>query len=994
MPTRKTSYALIQLAIAAAYVATALLGFQFASINDNVTLIWIPAGLALAVLLHYGYHYWPAIFMGAAIANHLAGSDTVTALGIAVGNTAEALIACWLVDTIFKSRLNNYDHPKQILGLAFAVVCGALLAALNGSALLSIRVFQHWDNFYDTFTVWWLGDVMGMLLIAPTLLIWARSPIHYSTRLLIKNSLLLTMVVLSLLITFTGIIQHMSILVEPGHQNHQYPLAFLPMAALLISAFFGSPRLISLTIISASIVIIFGTSNGHGPFAREDFNESLGLIYLFIAVSSLCTYSISYLVRQRDLAQDNLRIGSDRLDFVMDSTEDGIWDLNIETDELYVSPTFKKMLGFREDETLGFFDLWKKRIHPDDVEHTLKHLGEHLAGRSALFQSEHRLRRKNGDYLWVLGRGKGVKRNASGQALRVVGTCINLAEQKHREAELMLASRLIQSTPEGIMITSPEHVILEVNPAFSATTGYSRDEAIGQNPNILSSGRHDAAFYQKLWAEVDSEGFWQGEIWNRRKNGEIFPEWLHIFSIKSSSGEVVQYAAIFSDFGKNEQLKNKLHNVAYYDTLTGLPNRELLIDRLNVTILQSRKTQQQLAILLIDLDRFKVINETLGHSVGDALLQEVARILNTISTEGDTVARMGGDEFIILMADIEHADAVARVAEKIIENFTRPFLVGEHELHFTCSIGIAIFPQDGNSTEDLIKNADTSMYQAKEIGFNRYRFYHSDMSADFQQRFLLESQLRYAVFRNELFLEYQPQHSLRDGSIVGMEALVRWNHPTQGIIPPFKFISIAEESGLIVPMGNWILKQAIEDTLSIRKQLPEGFRVAVNLSVLQVQQSGFVDFVSNTIKASGLPSHYLELEITESLLMKNIDETLDRLKQLDDAGIKIAIDDFGTGYSSLSYLSKFPISKLKIDKSFIDNICVNEEDAGIASSIIALGHNLHMKVIAEGVEDADQRTFLQNQGCDEVQGYFYSRPLPFEQFIEYLNASTTPQSRA
>ena len=977
-------YSLIFIAIVIAYIISALLGFQFASINNNVTLIWVPAGIALAAILHYGIKYWPAIFIGATIANIISGTETTTALSIAIGNTAEVVAVYWMLTYYFTSCLTcSLEKPRHVIRFVFSVSIGSLIAAVNGATVLATQVFHNWQEFYQTLIIWWIGDAMAMLLITPFILIWLEPIRNISYKQIGKSLLLYSAVILSLLISFGDVIKPPETL---DYISSHYPLAFIPMAALLIIALFSGPRLISLSISSATAIIIISTTSGYGPFVRTSFEESIALLYLFISISTICAFSLSYMVRQRDDAQEELRIGSDRLNFVMQSTEDGVWDWDFSNDEIYISPTLKKMLGYDANDELGSLQDWTSRLHPEDREKTLTLLNEHYDGKTDVFQSEFRFRCKNGEYVWILGRGKNVNRDSNDGSLRIVGTCVNLMVQKKKEAKLELASQVIQHTPEGIMITSADNKIIDVNPAFTKCTGYSLEEVIGQQPSFLSSGRHDQAFYQNMWNELEAKGCWQGEIWNRRKNGEVYPEWMYISAIKGLNDTVLQYAAILSDIGNQQSLKQELHNFAYYDALTNLPNRDLLLDRLNISLQQSSEHNNKLAILLIDLDRFKIINETLGHSIGDALLQEIASILSSVISKGHTLARMGGDEFIILLPEVNAIEEITRLAEDILQQFCEPHTIHGHELHVTCSIGIAVSPDNGNNAEDLIKNADTSMYQAKEKGFNEYSFYHSDMSAEFQEQFILESQLRYAVERNELFLEYQPQHDINTGRIIGMEALVRWQHPEFGVVPPYKFISIAENSGLIISIGEWIINQAIKDTSSIRDYIDDDFRVAINLSVLQLIQSNLLDIINKAFNNTPLSYQQLELEITESILMKNIDDTLAKLNRLSDLGIKIAIDDFGTGYSSLSYLKKFPISKLKIDKSFVDDVCVNNDDAEIASTIIAMGHNLHMKVIAEGVENAEQQEFLLSRGCDEVQGYYYSRPLALENIVQYIKS--------
>lgn len=524
------------------------------------------------------------------------------------------------------------------------------------------------------------------------------------------------------------------------------------------------------------------------------------------------------------------------------------------------------------------------------------------------------------------------------------------------------------------MITDDKLNIIMANPAFVHTTGYSEKEVIGKQPSLLSSGRHDDAFYQNIWKALKATGQWQGEIWNRRKSGDIYPEWLNITVIKDKQGNVINYAGIFSDIASQEHIRNRLHNLAYYDALTKLPNRELFHDRLQNALAQSRRNKHMIGLMFLDLDRFKNINDTLGHRVGDKLLKAVATKLQHCTRDMDTVSRLGGDEFTIILPEISGAEDAAKVAKKIADSFSQLIrLDDDTELFSATSIGISIYPIDGENEEELIKNADTAMYRAKAAG-GGYQFYTTEMSAQFTELMHLESELHKALDNDKLSLAYQPQINLKTGRLVGMEVLARWYHPELGWISPGKFIPIAEETGLIQQLGDWVIRKACWQITQWRDSIGDEWYMAINISAKQVRGKYLQTYIKKILEETNVPGHMLELELTESALMENIDDIQQLIEKAKNDGIHLAIDDFGTGYSSLSYLKRFALDKLKIDQSFVRDIATDKSDASIVKTIINMGHNLGLKVIAEGVETAEQLKFLTENGCDEVQGYYFSPP--------------------
>lgn len=555
-----------------------------------------------------------------------------------------------------------------------------------------------------------------------------------------------------------------------------------------------------------------------------------------------------------------------------------------------------------------------------------------------------------------------------------------------QSAERMTLSikQVIDNMLEGVMITDHEGNILSINSAFSSTTGYSLDDVIGKNPRLLQSGRHTESFYKKMWSSVTKNGYWQGEIWNRKKNGREYIESLAISAIKNSQGLVTHYLGVFSDVTRQKQAEDTIRHMAYFDPLTNLPNRALFRDRLKQAISFANRSKSLLAVLFIDLDRVKVINDTLGHDIGDRLLQGVARRMESCLREIDTIARLGGDEFMVLLPNIQNTDNIIKITEKILESLKPAFHFDGHELYITASIGISVFPNDAMDAASLLKNADTAMYRAKKQGRNLFQIFSKDMGAETVEQLSFENSLRRALEREEFVIHYQPQINLSTGQIVGMEALVRWHHPDKGLIYPQNFIHWAEDTGLIVPIGEWVLRKACHQNKAWHKAGFHHLKVAVNLSAVQFKQKNLLDTVANVLKESGLPAGSLELELTESVVMEHTGAAASVPHELKAMGVRLSIDDFGTGYSSLNYLKKLPVNTLKMDQMFIRDLTVDRHDAAIALAIINMGHGLNLTVVAEGVETESQLQFLKNFQCDGMQGYYYSRPVPADDFEQLL----------
>ena len=721
------------------------------------------------------------------------------------------------------------------------------------------------------------------------------------------------------------------------------------------------------------------THNIEGTFQRRDGSQFTALI----SAQRVTLDDVSTLVvAVRDISelkdiQQRLKLSEDKFAKAFHASPDGLLITRLSDGQLLdVNEGFSRITGYSINEATDSSTLqlgiW---ADPGDRSRMFEHVQQHGSVR---------------DFRAIIRTRNGSLRTCemSVQPIPIEGdTCMltiarDITEREQMQENLKQAATVFESTAEGVMITNLQQRITAVNRAFTTITGYSEAEALGQSPRLLASGNHDSAFYAAMWHNLSASGHWQGEIWNKRKSGELYPEWLTISAVRDSDQQITHFVGVFADISSLKHAQASLDHQAHHDPLTGLPNRMLFEARLRAALEDAHIDKRMGAVLFIDLDRFKHINDSLGHPVGDQLLKSIAERLKAHLRDIDTVARLGGDEFIILLPGLQHDDDAELVAHKLLDCFSLPFQFDEQELFISASIGISRYPDDGDDVATLVKNADAAMYRSKARGRNRVELYTRDLTFQATERMALERELRRAIELEQLQLYYQPKRSLSSNRLIGAEALVRWHHPLFGEIPPDRFIPLAEETGLIIALGDWVLRQACWQMQQWQQQHAPFGPLSVNLTGVQLRQPHLLVRISSLLEDHDLAPELLQLEITESFIMNQAEEALNLLHKLKDLGIQLAIDDFGTGYSSLSYLKRLPVDTLKIDQSFVRGLPNDSNDVAIVRAIIALGRSMQLTVIAEGVETKAQELFLAAEGCEQIQGFVISRAIHADAFAQ------------
>lgn len=678
-------------------------------------------------------------------------------------------------------------------------------------------------------------------------------------------------------------------------------------------------------------------------------------------------------VTEQMVAKNQLQEAERRLKQAQAIAKIGSWHLDMKAASLTWTDETYRIFGLAVGSPVSY-ELFLDRVHPDDRDKVDRAWQAAVSG--APYDIVHRVV-VDGEIKWVNEKAELVF-DATGKLETALGTVQEITERFRTEEALALYANVFEHSGEAIVVTDSDNRIVAVNPAFTQLTGYTLDEVAGKDPSLLSSGRTPPEVYAEMWAALERDGYWQGELWDRSRHGTVYPKWAAISAIRDATGSVSHYVCSFNDITERKAAEKRIHFLAHHDALTGLANRHGFESRLEQALRTAQREQHQLALLFIDLDHFKTINDTLGHPVGDGLLQEAALRLRGCVRASDIVARLGGDEFVVVLTQIATPNDAAAIAEKIRSNLGAPYEVAGQILHCSASLGLGICPADGQDATTLMKNADTALYYAKGQGRNNFQFFTAAMNVTATERLNLESELRAALRRREFELHYQPKVVAISGRVCGVEALVRWRHPGRGLVPPLKFIPVAEESGMIEPLGAWVLEEACRQMAQWRRAGLDHVHMAVNLSARQLRLSGLVDDMRALLAEHALGNGDLELEITESVAMADPDAAIEQLSALRVLGVNLAIDDFGTGYSSLAYLKRLPIQTLKLDRAFVRDIETDHNDAAISTATLALAHSLGLQVVAEGVENDAQRDFLSRNGCDMLQGYLFGKPAPAE----------------
>ncbi len=868
MPS-KYKQVLLWFLLAGIYFIAAKFGLSLAFEQANTSPVWPPTGIAIAVLLLYGRSYWPGIALGAFLVNLDSGLPLPVSLAIGLGNTFEALAACWLL--VRYTNRQPFTSIKNVAFFTLIILVSTMISALFGVASLYISDIIPVESVTLLLSTWWLGDVVGGLVVTPFLVTWINvKPPAWRSLFTFEVILIVLLTTLSIAVVFSSLF---------SFGNEHYPLAFIYLPIAIWIGYRFHRRGATLYIICVSSFAVFGTLNGFGPFVRASENESLLLLQIFMGILMTAALVLVASIEESRLANAALAASKRKLQ-----------------------------------------DL---------------------------------VAQQSGDLL------------AAGEQL-------NLAESVFNESV------------ESIIIADKDAVILRVNPAFCRVTGYRSEQVVGRNPHFLQSGRHDHAFYLEFWKTLQKEDSWKGEIWNRRKNGDVFPAWQTVSAVRDKKGNIIQFISIFSDISEKKMTEDRIYHLAHYDIVTGLHNRSAFYEQMKMAIAGSVRHKHKLALLYLDLDNFKLINDASGHATGDLLLKFVADRLRSEVRQVDIIARLGGDEFVVLLTDVRSNQDVLQVAEKILKTIASPILLDHIEVVVTSSIGISTFPADGEDADTLLKNADAAMYRAKKVGRNTAQFFTAEMNAQAQDILQLENNMRHGIDKQEFILHYQPQVSVKSGGIIGCEALIRWNHSERGLLFPDSFIGIAEQSGLIKQLGAWVLHEACRQQVEWYRQGMPRIRIAVNISSKQFFSQQLIEDIQLVFAETGADPQYLEIELTESTVMENVEENITILQHLHNMGVQLAIDDFGTGYSSMAYLKRFPIDKLKIDRSFIKDLPGDPDDAAIVRATTLLAHSLHMIVIAEGVENKAQLKFLKEVGCNEMQGFLFSKAVAPDKLFELV----------
>ncbi|ABV37948.1 signal transduction protein containing a membrane domain an EAL and a GGDEF domain-like protein [Shewanella sediminis HAW-EB3] len=1022
------------------YYLSGRLGLSLAFEQAGVSPVWPPTGIAISAVLIFGFRVWPGIMLGALLVNLSIALPFSAAILIALGNTLEAIVAGYLlIRCAERYPFTQVNHTAWFIAIA---VMAPMFSATIGLVSLSMHNLIEASELGIVWSTWWLGDIVGALVIVPLLLTWFRP--HES-----MNGGVPVMALWGTCLVSLGLAL---LIFSPWHTEydpHQL-LIFMMLPLLIWTALRFHHRGSTLLVTVFSGIAISGTLVGYGPFVMESTNQSL--LTLQASVGAIMVTILILIASQEERKRVNRRL--------LQVQQDLEAKVGQRTHELYTSnkqlaqevtrqhqlgETLKSLLnatnftsndqflqscvkdlanaygayfafiGIFSDKTCQSIktlavwagdkveDNFSYRLRGTPCEDAMNHNVELISSRAALHYPEDKLLNElevdsyfgaplvapSGETIGIIAVMDKKAMDIEEWVKPVLGLFANrVALELQRQSthkEMEMAASVFKESAEAIVICDSEDKILRVNPAFYKITGYSQIEVVGQSPQLLQSDRPIQSMLHNREAALKKNDIWQCEVSGYRKNGEHFLSWQTVIPVKDENGDTQQIIYIFSDITERKLFEEHIYNLAHHDSLTQLPNRVAFQLQMNTALERAKRSKTQMAVMFIDLDHFKMINDTSGHPVGDLLLQQVAERFKRALRKEDVISRFGGDEFTVLLSNTRTDNATTVVARKLLACFYEPFKLPSSEVVISASIGIGVFPDNGDSVDSLMMNADSAMYRAKEKGRNCFQFYTKEMNQYAQERLELELDLRKALERDEFVLHYQPQFD-PNGRIIGCEALIRWQHPDKGLLSPGEFINMAEITGLIVPIGKWVIDTACMQHKMWLSQGYPALNISVNLSGRQFLHHDLLETVKNAITTSGITPSCLELELTESIMMVNVEETIRTLNAISSLGIHMSIDDFGTGYSSMSCLKRFPVNKLKIDQSFVRGLPQDKEDVAIVKSIIVMAHALNLTVIAEGVETLEQLEFLKSSRCEEFQGYYFSRPILAADIEQYLQA--------
>ena len=955
-----------------AYTLTGWLGLQMPYLGQHITLVWLPTGISVAALLRWGRPVWPGVFVGALLVNLSVGSSLPLASGIAIGNTLAPLLAAhWLKQRGFHAC---FDRQRDVGLFIAAAALGMLLSASGGVACLLGAGVLPFDAAGSAWLSWWMGDAVGALLAGPLLLSLSRKNLLQLGR--SRRALLLWLAIAVPVAWFAFAYDYVQI-------GRSLPLAFLTLPLFAWAALRFGISGTAFAGLAFSVVAAWSTANGHGTFALPNAHVSLILLWTYMASTVLTGLMITALQAERLQTGNTLRESEEKLRALYEMSPLGIALTDMNGNYVDFNAAFQDLCGYTAAE-LKTLDYWALTPKKYQAQEALQLESLRLTGRYGPYEKEYI--RKDGSLIPLQLNGTLIT-GTDGQHY-IWSIIEDITARKRAAADMKIAATALDAQI-CIVVTDAKNKILKVNRAFTEVTGYTAEEVVGRTPRLFHSRRHDENFYRKMWEIIHRTGTWQGEVWDRRKDGTEYPKWLTISTVKDDEGAVSHYIGAHHDISERKKAEERIEELAFFDPLTRLPNRTLLQDRLKQALTVSSRNGTRGALLFIDLDNFKTLNDTLGHDKGDLLLQQVAQRLSACVREGDTVARLGGDEFVVVLSGLRGnlqgaASRTEEIGKNILAELRRVYMFGRADHRSTASIGATLFNGHEASAEDLMRQADLAMYKAKAGGRNALCFFDVAMHTAVMQRVAAEDDLRRSIQEQQFVLHYQAQVT-HQGRVTGAEVLVRWKHPERGVVAPLEFIPLAEDTGLILPLGHWVLETAC---MQLARWASDPvlcqLTVAVNVSARQFGEPGFVDQVLSVLQASGANPQRLKLELTESLLIANVEEVIAKMFALKAKGVGFSLDDFGTGYSSLTYLKQLPLDQLKIDQSFIRDILIDPNDAAIAKTVVALANSLGLGVIAEGVETQAQRDFLAEASCHAYQGHFFSRPLPVELFETFV----------